>query len=225
MTHPSKARPYVSAIVATTLDGRLRTAGGADYPSPVDQRWLAEGRARADVVLVGGGILREENPRLEVPPALAARRVRLGKPPQPARCIVTHTADFALDCHALQPGAERLVVTSARIDPVRRVALEEIGAEVLEIGEQSVSLPDLLGVLESRGVRRVQCEAGGGLLHPLLAADLVDELLLTLCPVMAGGDFPTAADGPAFPADMLPRFSLIESRRVEDEVFLSYRRR
>lgn len=225
MSSRSKSRPFVSAIVATTLDGRLRTTGGVNFPSRADQRLLLSGRARADLVLVGGGILREENPDLGVPAHLAARRVRLGKPAQPARCIVTHAAEFPAESLALRADAERLIATTGRIAPLRRAPLENIGAEVLVLGDQRVDLKKLLTLLDSRGARSIQCEAGGGLLHPLLEAGLVDELLLTLCPVVAGGSFPTLADGAPFPAEALPRFSLVRTRRVGDEIFLRYRRR
>ncbi|MCB0220981.1 MAG: dihydrofolate reductase family protein [Chrysiogenetes bacterium] len=225
MSSRSKSRPFVSAIVATTLDGRLRTTGGVNFPSRVDQRLLLSGRARADLVLVGGGILREENPDLGVPAHLAGRRLRLGKPAQPARCIVTHAAEFPVESLALRSDAERLIVTTGRIEPLRRAPLKNVGAEILVLGDESVDLKELFALFESRGVARIQCEAGGGLLHPLLEADLVDELLLTLCPVVSGGDFPTLADGAPFPAEALPRFSLVRTRRVGDEIFLRYRRR
>ena len=60
MSDNGKARPWVSAIQASTLDGKLRSAGGIDYTSHADRRRLLEGRARADVVLVGGEIVRDE---------------------------------------------------------------------------------------------------------------------------------------------------------------------
>ena len=86
--------------------------------------------------------------------------------------------------------------------------------------------PDLrwvLGRLELEGCRAVLIEGGGDLIFGALAADLLDELYLTICPLLIGGaTAPTPADGAGFSAADLRRLSLIDVRTVGDEVYLHY---
>jgi riboflavin biosynthesis pyrimidine reductase len=53
-------------------------------------------------------------------------------------------------------------------------------------GADAVDLHTALAVLHDRGLTRVQCEGGPGLLGSLLAEDLVDEILLTVLPSLLG---------------------------------------
>ena len=74
------------------------------------------------------------------------------------------------------------------------------------------------------GVKRLLCEGGGRLNNSLLAAGLVDELHLTICPIIFGGHrAPTIADGPL--ADRLidaKQFKLKSMTQKGNEVFLVY---
>ena len=77
---------------------------------------------------------------------------------------------------------------------------------------------------EEFAVRRVDCEGGGRVFRALLEAKLVDELHLTLCPLVFGGDAAPTLTGP--PGDFLPRSvsCVLESMKVlEAECFLRYR--
>ena len=63
----------------------------------------------------------------------------------------------------------------------------------------------MLGDLYARGHRRVLAEGGPGVLGALLAAGLVDELCLTVAPVLAGGDGRRIVTGPDLPLDRWQR--------------------
>jgi 5-amino-6-(5-phosphoribosylamino)uracil reductase len=77
--------------------------------------------------------------------------------------------------------------------------------------------------LAAQGVQRVLVEGGGDLLAQLLAQDLVDEVNVTLCPLLLGGvKAPTLLDGPGFSVDDARRLQLIDLRRAGDELFLRY---
>ncbi len=80
---------------------------------------------------------------------------------------------------------------------------------------------ELVRMIEARGLQRTWLVGGGDLAGQLLAADLVDELILTVAPTLVGRG-PTLADG-EFP---LRRFTLAELERFgEDGVRLRYERR
>jgi riboflavin biosynthesis pyrimidine reductase len=78
-----------------------------------------------------------------------------------------------------------MVVTSAASPPERRAALAEV-AHVLALGDEDVDLPGALDVLRNLGFGQILCEGGPHLLGALTAADLVDELDLTVSPTLVG---------------------------------------
>jgi riboflavin biosynthesis pyrimidine reductase len=85
-----------------------------------------------------------------------------------------------------------------------------------------VDLPAALAALHARGATQVLCEGGPHLLGALTAADLVDELCLTVSPLLAGGDAGRISAGPAGP----PRAMALRHVLAEDGMlFLRYARR
>jgi riboflavin biosynthesis pyrimidine reductase len=85
----------------------------------------------------------------------------------------------------------------------------------------TLSLAAALGHLRrERGVRLLVAEGGPTLLRRLLADGLVDELILTLAPLLVAGDGPGVVDGPAL--DPPARMRLAEVLRAEDHLFLRY---
>jgi riboflavin biosynthesis pyrimidine reductase len=81
----------------------------------------------------------------------------------------------------------------------------------------------ILDRLAARGVERLLVEAGGDLLFQFLAADALDEMHVTLCPIVVGGDAPSLADGAGFDRAHVRRLQLVASEVEGDEVFLHYR--
>ncbi|MEG4578089.1 dihydrofolate reductase family protein [Microcoleus sp. MON1_C5] len=83
---------------------------------------------------------------------------------------------------------------------------------------------DAFQQLASFGIKRLAILGGGKLVASVLAAGLVDELWLTVCPLILGGaDAPTAVEGEGFLADVAPKLQLLAVKQVGQEVFLHYR--
>lgn len=169
----TRQRPWLRVKVAATLDGRTALASG-------DSRWITGKPARTDVhrlrarscaVMTGIGTLLADAPLLTV------RHVETSR--QPLRIVVDNNLAFPLDAATLrEPGG--VLVATASSDEERIDALREAGAEVLQIDtwRGRVGLPRLLGLLAERGINEVLVEAGQTLNGALLAAGLVDELIL-----------------------------------------------
>ncbi|NEP55007.1 MAG: riboflavin deaminase, partial [Moorea sp. SIO3C2] len=65
---------------------------------------------------------------------------------------------------------------------------------------------------------------GVELIAQLMAEDMVDELWLTICPVIIGGKHaPTPCDGPGFRLPHVPQLQLLSAKTLGNEVFLHYR--
>ncbi len=62
-------------------------------------------------------------------------------------------------------------------------------------GEDDVHLPAALEHLSARGLRRVLCEGGPQLLAHVARAGLLDELCMTLTPMLVGGYATHILDG------------------------------
>ncbi|MVA75158.1 pyrimidine reductase family protein [Auraticoccus sp. F435] len=175
---------------AATLDGRVGALTG-----PADQRLLHAARCVSDVVLVGAGTIRAEGygPLLAAPEE-SARRVARGQTPHPGLAIVTSSGDLDLTHPLFTEARTRPVVLVPRSCP-RLAALAEV-AEVLTAGEDVLDLVEAVGRLRASGRGRIGCEGGARLNETLLAADLVDELVLTTSPRLVGGDAPRIVQGP-----------------------------
>lgn len=218
---PAGRRRWVAINMVASVDGGVTVDG-------VSQALGGEGdlagfrglRAAVDVVLVGAGTARAEQygPAKVRPAARQARRDR-GQEPRPTIAVVSRSLDLQ--------GAERLfdgdtgviVVTPTDSDPTRRDALRSRGATVLVAGEGDVDLADALAQMDARGLARVLVEGGPRLNRDMLAAGLVDELFLTVSPMLVGGRAAAIVGGSLDrPVDLRLR----EGRVHDGEVLLRY---
>jgi riboflavin biosynthesis pyrimidine reductase len=92
-----------------------------------------------------------------------------------------------------------IIITTSSAPQSRRDALAEQGAQILVAGEQRVDLKSALDQLSQRGLRRIDCEGGPHLLGGLIAENLVDQLCLTVAPLLAGAGAARIALGESSP--------------------------
>jgi riboflavin biosynthesis pyrimidine reductase len=182
-------RPWVQVNFVSSADGAVTLDDRSEGLShPADKRIFLLGRDLADVVLVGAGTARAEGYRgARTNPERQARRAALGLSELPPIAVVTGSAridpESALFTDTKVPP---IVITTASAPEDRRAALAEAGADVLVAGEQMIDLTAALKELSARGLRRIDCEGGPHLFGELIAEDLVDQLCLTVAPVLAG---------------------------------------
>jgi riboflavin biosynthesis pyrimidine reductase len=180
-------------------------------------------RMLSDVVVVGAGTIRAEgygDIRLE-PDAVAWRRSE-GLVEQPAIAIVSSKLDIS-PAHPLfkTTGPRPMVITHAASPVDRRTALAEV-ADVLVCGESDVDMRLMIDTLATAGFPQIVCEGGPHLFGALIEADCVDELCLTISPVLEGGSAGRIARGGA---QATRRMALMHTFAVEDMLFLRYERR
>jgi GTP cyclohydrolase II len=178
---PSADRPYVVLKYAQSLDGRIATASGdARWISGEPERCLSHAlRAACDAVMVGVGTVLLDDPQLTV-------RMVPGASPQ--RVILDSTLRLPMDAHVLDDGAATTVVTTARSDPARRAALREMGVHVEVAADDGgrVDLRDALARLRAGGIETLLVEGGASVITSLLAAQLVDRLVVATAPIVIG---------------------------------------
>jgi riboflavin biosynthesis pyrimidine reductase len=175
--------------MVASVDGAVTDAAGRSggLGGSGDSEVFRTLRAHADVILVGAGTARTEGygpHRLR--DDLAARRAAEGRPGPAAIAVVTGSLDLDLTAPLFHAAVTpTIVVTTERADADLRAAAEEV-ATVLVCGEDAVAADAAIAALRSLGHDQILCEGGPTLNRALLRAGLVDELCLTVAPVLVG---------------------------------------
>ena len=181
---PDIDRPWLRTNFVTTLDGAAHDVNGvtASLGGDTDTALFAHLRSIADVILVGAGTARIEKYRAKsggtsrlrgtVPLAVASRRLDIPDRLQTSGVVVVTTTDAPAE----------------RVD-----ALTAAGVEVMAYGDVTVDWPAVLAAFAARGWFRINCEGGPSLHGELISHGLVDDLCLTIAPVLTAGDAPRIA--------------------------------
>ena len=187
--------PLVTVKIASTLDGRIATAGG-------ESQWITGDAARAyghllraehDAILVGGTTAITDDPELTC-------RLPGLQQASPVRVIADGRMRLPLTSKLVQGARTHPVwlLTRPDGDPVRKQAYRDAGVEVLEIAPGADGLLDnmkMLNALSERGVTRLLVEGGSALIASMLQANAVDRIAWFRAPKLIGGDG-LAAIGP-----------------------------
>lgn len=219
-TLATRGRPFVTAKWAMTLDGKIAGPRGGESITGAESRAEAHRlRDRMDAVVVGSATARIDDPRLTVRPEPADGR-------QPLRVVLDSAASLASGARMLGEAGSTLVLTS-RESTAHRARLERAGAEVVRVAagpDGRVELADALTTLGARGLAHVLVEGGSRLLGALVAADLIDEVVVFIAPRLMGPGVP-ALDPPPEAGGFLP-WTLDEHsvRRLGPDIMLHGRR-
>lgn len=218
-----RSAPRVRVNFISSIDGAATHGGlSGGLNNAADKMVFDTLRMLADVVVVGAGTVRAEGyGDINLVPDAVAWRLANGLGPQPPVAIVSSNLDISPE-HPLfaQPAVRPFVVTHAGSPVERRDALAGV-ADVLVCGDQAVDLGLMAAALAESGHPQMLCEGGPRLLGSLIEADLVDELCLTISPVLEGGPAGRIAHGDAVATR---RMSLVSLFSVESMLFLRYER-
>ncbi len=206
----TRGRPWVRLKVAASLDGRTALATG-------ESRWItgdaarADGhrwRARACAVLTGIGTVLQDDPQMTVRAVETTR--------QPRRIVVDRHGQTPASARILEGGNALIVIAGDRHPQW------PAGVETLELpdGDGRVDLLALVEELARRDVNELHVEAGGKLNGALLAAGVVDELLLYVAPSLLGDPARGIADFPGGLARLDDRIQLTirDVARIGDDL-------
>ncbi len=178
---------------ATAVDGVSGGLGGT-----ADKEVFQAIRAIADVILVAAGTVRAEHygpPRTS--PDQQAARVARGQTAFPLLAIVSGSLDLDEGSSLFTEAPEPPLVLTTDDAPLERITALGTVAEVRRIGPGPLTPAAVVAALAERGAQVVVCEGGPSLNGQLLAADLIDEVNLTLSPLLVGGTSARVAAGPA----------------------------
>ncbi|MGW0994018.1 pyrimidine reductase family protein [Streptomyces sp. NPDC002520] len=223
---PGGPRSWLRANMVSTLDGAAQHDGRSQpISSAADMRIFGTLRALADVVLVGAETVRQEGYRpARAREEFAEARKAAGQGPAPAIAIVTAglDLDFSLPLFT-SPLVPTVVLTGAAAPADRVAAAERAGARVIVAGDGTGVDPGrAVEALADLGHTRQLTEGGPRLLGQLVAAGVLDELCLTLSPMLTAGDAQRIAGGPSVTVPR--RFELAYLLEEDGYLFGRYRR-
>jgi 5-amino-6-(5-phosphoribosylamino)uracil reductase len=220
-------RPHTTVVLAMSADGKIADIrrSPARFGSKDDKTHLEKQIAASDAVLFGASTLRAYGTTLTVShPTLLEHRTREGKPLQPVHIVITHSANLNPGINFFKQPVKRwlLTTTGGAISWQGRSEFEQI--LVFETPTGKIDTPAALQHLATLHIKRLVVLGGGELVASLLELNLIDELWLTVCPLILGGTTaPTPVEGRGFLSHLAPKLQLLEVNTVEQEVFLHYR--
>ena len=214
-----QGRPHVTLKLATTLDGRIATQSGQSrwITGPEARRAVHALRGQNDGVLVGIGTALADDPDLTIRD--------MGYVRQPVRVVADSALRLPLASRLVQR-AKEVPLWLCHADGAEGAMLHAAGAQLIPCRstDKGLDMADLLGQLAARGLTRVLCEGGAGIAAALLAARLVDELVLFTAGRLfgAGGTAAVAGLGDVLLA-AAPEFELIDQRPIGQDLLQHWR--
>jgi riboflavin biosynthesis pyrimidine reductase len=179
---------WVRANMIASVDGAIMVDGrSGGLSGPADRLVFRVLRSLADVIVAGAGTARAERYR-QAQPSELCQQFRAGRPPAPPIAVLTRRLDLDLTSSLFaDDGLARTILITTDEAPRERLRAAARVADVVVAGAAEVGAATAINVLEQRGWRRILVEGGPTLLGEFAAADLVDELCLTISPVLEGG--------------------------------------
>jgi riboflavin biosynthesis pyrimidine reductase len=217
---------WVTGHMVAGLDGTASVDGrvGALSTKP-DQELFRKMRQIADIVLVGAETVRREGyGTVRLDEEAQAQRRRHGQSPIPPLAVVSRSLSFDRTAKVFADAPEDArthVITCTAADPERRAEAEQF-AEVIVAGDDRVEPSAAMAALAELGHRVVLCEGGPSWLGELVAADRLDELCLSIAPLMGGDPLPVSVTPPGAG---LAEFELKGAMGEDDTLFLRYERK
>jgi 5-amino-6-(5-phosphoribosylamino)uracil reductase len=244
-------RPYITVVLAMSADGKIADAhrSAARFPSATDKAHLENQIAQADATLFGAGTLRAYGTTLSITnPDLIAQRQQRQQADQPIQIVCSATGNLKPDWPFFRQRIPRWLITTlegmetwqakAQSSPnpnsysknqthpaFHHVLITERPFHWSSVLQDLHAGKSGLSTAASRPpIQHLLVMGGGELVASLLTEGFIDELHLTICPLLIGGKTaPSPVGGLGFTLPRTPKLELQSSRVEGDEVFLHYR--
>lgn len=194
ITNMTQKRPTIIIKAATTLDGKIATAGGVSQwiSSPASRRLVHHLRSQADAVLIGANTACLDNPSL----------TSHGQGKNPLRIVLDPTLRCPVTLRMFNDQkAPTLVVTGPKTSPKKALILQKKGVQILRTSLKfgKFELITLVNYLFKINVNQLFIEGGGETIWGFINARLVDEVYWFIAPLLLGGrSAKTSVEGEGF---------------------------
>jgi 2,5-diamino-6-(ribosylamino)-4(3H)-pyrimidinone 5'-phosphate reductase len=205
-----------------SADGKIATTKPhfSRFGSSEDEANLFRIRSTVDGIMSGATTISRERATL----TLKSHPKRQTKRSEPLRIIVTSKGTLSPEAPIFtKHGPSVLILTTQSIPETQLQTYLELAAGIHRSRGKTINWKSALKWLHEKwNIKRLLCEGGGILNQSLLRSNLVDELNLTICPVVAGGTTSsTIADGEAFPSlNDCSKWKIVSRKQRSQECFL-----
>ncbi len=216
------SRPHTTVILAMSIDGKIApyTGSAARFSSSEDLKHLETQISLVDGVIFGASTLRAYGTSVSIRQAELLRwRQERGKPSQPVQIVYSASGNLNPEARFFRQPFPRWLLTGSEGAGIWQ---GQKGFDRIIISGDTET--DNLRHFYDLGLQKLAILGGGKLIASLLAEDLIDELWLTLCPLILGGvTAPSPVAGEGFLAENAKKFQLLSLHRLGEELFLHYR--
>ncbi|HIH37043.1 MAG TPA: 2,5-diamino-6-(ribosylamino)-4(3H)-pyrimidinone 5'-phosphate reductase [Methanocellales archaeon] len=209
-----KSKPFVFINAAMSADGKISTYRRSQLKiSGYDDMKRVDGlRSGSDAIMVGIGTVLADNPGLTVK-SVEKNVIRI---------VVDSMARTPVDAEVLSRKGGPTIIAVSKSAPSERVEALREKAEVITVGDERVSLSELLAELKNRGIERLMVEGGATLNWSLISEGLVDEIYVYIGNMIIGGkNAPTLVDGVGLKEPM--KLELLSVERMDEGVLVKWR--
>jgi 2,5-diamino-6-(ribosylamino)-4(3H)-pyrimidinone 5'-phosphate reductase len=169
---------------AMTLDGKISSyTGNSCISSKKDLVRVHKLRSKVDAIVVGINTVLIDNPMLTV------RFIRNNNRSCPTRIIIDSYGRIPLDSKILKTAAtiKTIIVVTKQASKDTIEKIKKLGAHVIIVGSKLINLKKLFNILYRMGYRKILIEGGGELNWSCLHDGIVNELIITIAPIVVGG--------------------------------------
>ena len=227
--------PHLTAILAISLDGKISSQVNqpARFSSPQDLQHLESQIALCDAIVFGGNTLRAYKTSLAVKtPELLAQRKNASKPPQPLHIVCSPSANLQSDWRFFSQPIPRALLTTKQgkehwLTTLKQSSQLEQESDYFShyfINQDSIDWSIFLQQLKELNYQKIAILGGAKLISSLLQEKLIDDIWLTICPVIFGqAQAVSWLDNLADSNLPLPlKLELLEVRTIASEIFVHY---
>ena len=213
-----KSNPHIILSAAISIDGKISTrTNDSKLSSKDDSIRLHKLRSTVDAILIGKNTLLQDDPLLTV---------RHTKGKNPIRIILDSKGTIPINSKIIKTSNEILtiVAVSKKISKVNLLKLKKLPIEIIVAGENSVNLKLLMKKLSNKKIKTVLVEGGGTINWEFIKNNLFNELIVTLCPYLIGGNDATSfIEGKGFAKiSNSPNLKLKSIKRLKNYLVLNY---
>ena len=181
---------------AMTLDGKISSyTGNSRISSKKDLVRVHKLRSKVDAIVVGINTVLIDNPMLTV------RFIRNNRS-CPTRIIIDSYGRIPLDSKILKTAVtiKTIIVVTKQASKDTIEKIKKLGAHVIIVGSKLINLKKLFNMLYKMGYRKILIEGGGELNCSCLHDGIVNELIITIAPIVLGGrNAITLVEGKGYP--------------------------